>query len=435
MKIKGIGLGYGTFFSLCLVSLLTLTALAHAKNEFKLKLGAKGQICLKCHESFKKTIKSRYVHPLVKKRECTGCHLPHTSDHKGLLTADSTQLCSNCHRQVLPEKALSTHQTVIQGNCEACHDAHGSNNRFILSKSGNELCLDCHQERGDIMSNLRFKHKSVAQGKGCLNCHNPHASTKADHLLKTEIPSLCNKCHESGKLTFKRTHMNYPVANSNCVSCHNPHGSNTRGAVFDVAHEAVTKRKCTACHQKGASLKTRRPATELCKECHKKMVDQTFNKSSVHWPLVDNVGCLNCHEPHATKEPKLMKGPVTSVCGECHSDTVELQELSKENPKNENLCEPVKSGNCVACHSPHASDSVLLVRQESFSSDVCADCHDWKKHSTHPIGEKFVDQRNKNLTLDCLSCHTGCGTGNNPFMLPFNTTYELCVQCHAERKR
>jgi predicted CXXCH cytochrome family protein len=435
MKEKGKAIGCIGLLSLAVLSSLVLAAPAHAKNEFKLKLGAKGHICLKCHEGFRETLKSRFLHPLVKKRECTGCHVPHASDHKGLLTAGSTQLCSNCHRKLSPKNALSTHEAVLQGNCKACHDSHGSNNRFILSKSGNELCLDCHKATAENVSKVRFKHESVEQAKGCLNCHDPHASTKSDHLLKTEVPALCHKCHETGKLTFRRTHMNYPVADSNCVSCHNPHGSNNRGIVFDVAHASVTERKCTACHQKATSLKTRRPATELCKGCHKKMVEQTFGQNRVHWPLLDNVGCLNCHEPHASKEQKLMKGPEISVCGECHSDTVELQELSKENPKNKNLCEPVKSGNCTTCHSPHASDNVLLVTQESISFDICAGCHNWEHHSTHPIGEKIIDQRNRNLRVDCLSCHSGCGTGNKPFMLPFNTTYELCVQCHVEEKR
>ena len=42
MKIKGIHFGYGTLFWLCLMSLLTFAVPAHSKNEFKLKLGAKG---------------------------------------------------------------------------------------------------------------------------------------------------------------------------------------------------------------------------------------------------------------------------------------------------------------------------------------------------------------------------------------------------------
>lgn len=438
MKIKGVNLRYTTLFSLCIIISLIIAAPAYSKGEFKLKAGAKGKICLKCHETFKETLKRRYVHPLLKKGECTGCHVPHTSSHKKLLTAGSNKLCQNCHTEVLPEKARSTHGIVVEGNCKNCHDSHGSDNKSILIKSGNGLCLDCHKDMSDNVGNLRFKHKSLDKGKGCLNCHNPHASAKSNFLLERDVPFLCMKCHKTNKLTFKRQHMNYNVAKSNCNSCHDPHGSNTRGIIFDVAHAGVAKRKCTECHQKPTApnpLKTKKQTTELCRECHKDMVAQTFNKNRVHWPLVDNVGCLNCHSPHATKQQKLLKGSIVDVCGKCHSDTVKLQEWSINNPKNKKLCEPVKTGNCISCHSPHASDNVLLITQPSITADLCGRCHEWQTHSTHPIGEKVIDPRDKNLTMGCLSCHKACGTGNKPDMLTFDTTYELCIQCHPERRR
>jgi len=438
MKIKGVHLRSATLFSFCIIFSFIIAAPAYSKGEFKLKAGARGKICLKCHETFKKTLKSRYVHPLLKKGECTGCHVPHTSSHKNLLNADTTKLCYECHKKVLPENARSAHQVVVEANCNKCHNSHGSNNKFILIKSGNELCFDCHKDISDNIKNVRFKHKSLEKDKGCLNCHNPHASVKSNSLLRNSMPALCIKCHKTNKSTFKRQHMNYPVAKSDCSSCHNPHGSNVRGAIFDVAHAAVTERKCDKCHQKPSSpnpLKIKKQTTQLCRECHRDMVAQTFNKNRVHWPLVDKVGCLNCHSPHATKQQKLLKGPVANVCGTCHSDTVELQEWSINNPKNDRLCEPVKTGNCITCHSPHASDNVLLMTQKSISVDLCGRCHEWETHSTHPIGEKFVDIRDKNLSVTCLSCHRACGTGNNPAMLTFSSTYELCIQCHIERRR
>ncbi len=232
MKIKGVHLRSATLFSLCIIFSFIMVAPAYSKGEFKLKAGAKGKICLKCHETFKETLKSRYVHPLLKKGECTGCHVPHTSSQKNLLTADTTKLCSKCHKKVLPENARSAHKVVVEGNCNKCHNSHGSNNKFILTKSGNELCFDCHKDISDNIKNVRFKHKSLEKDKGCLNCHDPHASAKSNFLLEKTVPSLCIKCHKTNKSTFKRQHMNYPVAKSDCSSCHDPHGSNTRGIVL-----------------------------------------------------------------------------------------------------------------------------------------------------------------------------------------------------------
>jgi len=433
MKIKAIKFGHAALFLLFTVSFLFYGAPAHSKNEFKLKLGAKGQTCLKCHETFNETLKNRFVHPLLKKGECIGCHVPHTSSHKSLLKADKAKLCYNCHKEVLPENVLSSHEVVVEGNCNSCHDSHGSNNKFILLKSGNELCFDCHKDKSADFRNVRFKHKSLENGKGCLNCHDPHSSAKSSSLLESRAPSLCLKCHQTNKESFAKKHMNYPVTTADCTSCHNPHGSNNRGLIFDVAHAAVTEGKCTECHQKPISLETKKKTTQLCRECHQDMVDKTFNKNRVHWPLLDKVGCVNCHDPHATKEKKLLKGSIVKVCGRCHGDTVQLQEWSIKSAKDERICEPVKKGNCIACHSPHAADNVLLIREQDVNFALCGRCHEWETHSTHPIGEKFIDIRAKNLSLTCLSCHRACGTGNNPAMLTFTTTHELCIQCHVER--
>lgn len=437
MKVKSMNLRYNILFSTFVIVALIFVAVVYSEDKFKLKPGAKGKICLNCHETFQKKLKSLFVHPLLKTGECSGCHNPHTSSHKNLLISDTNKLCSSCHKKVIPQKARSTHKVVVEGNCVKCHNPHASNNKFILIKAGNELCFDCHKDIGDTIKKVQFKHEPVEKEKGCLNCHNPHASAKFNFILKNDVPSLCIECHKTDKPTFTRKHMNYPVANTNCSSCHNTHGSNRKGIIYDNAHTPVAEKKCKQCHKEPTSqfpLMTKKQGVELCRECHNDMIDEIFNKNRVHWPLVDKIGCLNCHSAHAAKQKKLLTGSIINLCGECHSDTVELQEISKNNPKNPNLCEPVKEGNCISCHSPHASDNILLAPQPSFSFDICGSCHEWQTHSTHPIGEDIIDQRNKNLITDCLSCHRACGTGNKPKMMHFKTTYDMCIQCHIEYK-
>ena len=94
---------------------------------------------------------------------------------------------------------------------------------------------------------------------------------------------------------------------------------------------------------------------------------------------------------------------------------------------------PIQEGDCEACHSSHAADSDFLLKQSS-TIDLCQSCHDWSKHSNHPMGPKVLDTRNKNLTLQCLSCHLSHGSGYR-YLGPFPTVTDLCVQCHKQYKR
>jgi predicted CXXCH cytochrome family protein len=115
------------------------------------------------------------------------------------------------------------------------------------------------------------------------------------------------------------------------------------------------------------------------------------------------------------------------TCGGCHGDTIKRQQLSPTKH------EPIKDGNCTACHDPHASNAPLMMANPSII-EGCGACHDWLKHSSHPMGEKFLDPRNKNLTIQCLSCHRAHGT-EYLHMMPYPTTSDLCTKCHEKFKR
>ena len=94
---------------------------------------------------------------------------------------------------------------------------------------------------------------------------------------------------------------------------------------------------------------------------------------------------------------------------------------------------PVDGGMCTTCHSPHGASGTFLIDQPSVN-ELCTTCHDYAQHSQHPIGEKAVDPRNKNLRVDCLSCHKGHGTEFKRMLLAA-TNLELCTQCHKKYGR
>jgi len=419
---------------------------AQTQNKFRLKPDAGGKGCVNCHDNFKDTLKRQFVHTPVKTGQCTGCHDPHTSSHGKLLEEEPNKICSKCHEGLIPAKARSIHKVVLEGNCVKCHDPHGAANKYNLLKAGNDLCFDCHKDMGAKLAKVKFRHSPVE--KGCTTCHDPHGSTKSDHLLRNDTVALCLSCHKANSPTFAKQHMDYPVANARCTECHDAHGSNRGGILFDNVHSPVERKMCGQCHEGPASpdpLKTKKSGFELCRGCHSTMMNETLGKKHIHWPLLEKNGCLNCHQAHASPNKGLLNGDSKTVCGKCHGDTMAVQQKLAVKEKEEAAAAkgevikgalthvPVQQGNCFACHSPHGSDRTLLLKGPS-NVELCGTCHDWLKHTSHPMGEKTLDLRNKNLKVDCLSCHRAHGTGYR-YIIPFPTVTDLCTQCHKQYRR
>lgn len=418
---------YRLLSALLLLSLLSLPA-AGAENKFRLRPGAEGKICLTCHTTFQDKLKNPFVHTPVKAGNCIGCHSPHTSAHGKFLAADTNRICVKCHATRIPEKAVSVHKPVAEGSCVKCHDPHGAPNKSNLLRPGNAVCLECHKELGERAAAAKFKHNPVE--KGCVNCHDPHASTVSERLLKDKVPSLCLRCHDTTKLIFRKQHMDYPVAEARCTMCHNPHGSDRKSLLYDQVHSPFAKKMCNQCHAGPSSaspLQLQKKGFELCKGCHSSMINTTFSNNRVHWALLDQTGCLNCHTPHTSDQPALLKKPMTATCGQCHKDTVErIKSAQSKHP-------PVQEGMCTVCHSPHASEQLYLLNQPSVI-EVCKTCHDFQKHSAHPLGPNVVDPRNRNVRVACTSCHRAHGNEYKK-MLHFPTSTELCTNCHTQLKR
>lgn len=397
-----------------------------AQEKFKLKPGAKGKVCLGCHVTFEETMKNPFVHTPVRAGECSGCHNPHTAGHANLLDAGADKVCSRCHT-VLPPAAKSSHKVVADGACTVCHDPHAAKNRNNLLKAGNELCYTCHPAMRDRVEKAKFRHKPAAQS--CLNCHGPHASAGAPALLRKAVPDLCTGCHRTDGQLFVKQHQAYPVASSDCTSCHDPHGSARGGILYDTVHKPVAGRMCSQCHDEPAAGKPvtlKKSGVDLCKGCHSTMVASLLDRNHVHAPVLSQAACLSCHTPHASTGKGLLKASAAEVCGSCHADTIDRQTRSQTKHA------PITEGNCTACHQPHASDATFLLGQPVI--ETCGNCHDWQKHSTHPLGEKVRDRRNKNLSVQCLSCHSAHGTDFKTMIL-YPTVSELCTQCHVEYRR
>lgn len=214
------------------------------------------------------------------------------------------------------------------------------------------------------------------------------------------------------------------AAEINCLTCHK------KLSVGKSVHQALSM-GCPACHSGidartvphkktntlAKGLSSEQP--DLCYGCHEK---ELFAKKNVH-PAID-MGCTGCHNPHSSKNVRLLVSEVPALCLTCHD---------KAGFSRKNVHPPVASGDCTTCHSPHSSDMIALLAKKPV--EVCLQCHpDSAEHGNHAprSGDKEPeDPTQPGRPFYCGSCHNPHST-NSPTLFKFNaqSMSELCVNCH-----
>jgi predicted CXXCH cytochrome family protein len=89
------------------------------------------------------------------------------------------------------------------------------------------------------------------------------------------------------------------------------------------------------------------PKEELCFRCHRLRVEKKY----VHGPLASG-GCLVCHDPHASRYPRLLVSDSDSFCFHCH----EAERVARIEGH------AGLQGGCTQCHDAHASDERFLLK-------------------------------------------------------------------------
>ena len=150
-----------------------------------------------------------------------------------------------------------------------------------------------------------------------------------------------------------------------------------------------------------------------------------WNKSlkMSHHPIQEGkVVCSDCHNPHGSVGPKLLKEvTVNQTCYNCHAE--------KRGPM---LYEhqPVRE-DCMTCHTPHGSNNQRLLRERP--PYLCLDCHGGTDTSTghnsnlfgtnfQPGGSNFAAGSGvmQMLNRGCVNCHSQIHGSNSPGGRAFN---------------
>jgi DmsE family decaheme c-type cytochrome len=166
----------------------------------------------------------------------------------------------------------------------------------LTPDSTTSLCTTCHADAHALNLFERDPHRDA--GLACTACHQVHDNPRLGLLIKDET-TMCFSCHQSQKSDFAMpTH--HPVIEGvvRCSDCHLSVAQSAKQHVPSGPSET-----CTLCH---AVFQGPYPFE------HQAAVDYSTEEG----------GCLNCHAPHGSPNPRLLKqpyqGPDFALCTQCH---------------------------------------------------------------------------------------------------------------------
>lgn len=183
---------------------------------------------------------------------------------------------------------------------------------------------------------------------------------------------------------------------SNCIECHADH---TTG---DYVHAALN-RGCISCHKidnhDDASFVSVQPKeSNDCRECHKAVLVR-----HTHFPYASGM-CTRCHEPHAARNPRLLRTKVNDLCLDCHLQS-KAKNASRYVPTIELTVDrrfghpyarhPVNGAqdpitgvemSCISCHLAHGGNKLHQLKmgseipedalnQNTETRGMCEKCH------------------------------------------------------------
>jgi DmsE family decaheme c-type cytochrome len=275
-----------------------------------------------------------------------------------------------------------------------------------LILKGDAKCTRCHsvEDNPDLFAIGKTRHGTVADGRTptCTSCHGESEA----HVNKREASGGKTRPHPD-RYFSKQSVTPIEERNAACLTCHE---RDTRRFHWMGSTHQSRDVACTSCHQIHTAhdrVRDRRTQPDVCFTCHREQRTQ-INKPSHHPIPEGKMGCSDCHNPHGSVGPKLMKrDSVNETCYTCH--------MEKRGPFV-HVHEPVAE-DCSNCHNPHGTTAEnLLKARPPF---LCHQCHT-------PHGAQVAQLRGQGQTSALISGTTSGKSGIN------YTQARGCVNCHTQ---
>ena len=273
---------------------------------------------------------------------------------------------------------------------------------WAADEVGAKLCQTCHDEedRPDI-SKTAHGFSADARVPDCISCHGPSPT----HAKK---PPGAPTQPKPDRLFSKASPLS---AHERSAACQNCHVNDTKRALWAGSQHDAADVACNSCHKvhdNKDAVRDRATQAEVCYTCHKEQRAQ-MNKPSHHPVPEGKMVCSDCHNPHGSAGPKLLKrDSVNDTCYTCHAE--------KRGPFVHQH-DPVAE-DCSNCHTVHGS--VVSPMLKTRAPMLCQQCH--TPHATGkvgaigvpPVGTSGKNTANLWQGRSCLNCHTQIQGSNNP---------------------
>jgi DmsE family decaheme c-type cytochrome len=234
------------------------------------------------------------------------------------------------------------------------------------------VCTRCHDESETkpILSIYQTKHGVKGDGRtpSCQTCHGEstaHLKGDPSSQQRPRPDFIFKKGVYAASGDKERADQ--------CLTCH----TGTKRHDWDGSQHQVNGLACNDCHkihQPVDPVRNRATQTEVCFTCHKEQRADS-HKISTHPIDAGKIICSDCHNPHGSTGPKLLKkNTVRETCFMCHADK-RGPFLFEHQPVSED---------CTNCHTPHGSNLTPLLK--SRPPFLCDDCHDGPHNSQANYG-------------------------------------------------
>jgi DmsE family decaheme c-type cytochrome len=268
---------------------------------------------------------------------------------------------------------------------------------------GDATCTTCHDESWPypVLEIGKTKHgvRGDSRTPTCASCHGESVEHRSN-------PGGAKPERMFGK------HAPTPVEQRSeaCLSCHR----GTARTHWEGSAHQVNLMACSDCHQIHTAtdgVLYKKTQTQVCFACHREQRADSY-KISTHPIQVGKVVCSDCHNPHGSPGPTMVKkNTVNETCFTCHAEK-RGPFLYEHQPVVEN---------CANCHTPHGSNlTPLLVSRAPW---LCQSCHDGQHSSENPVGRNAASNQagltnqspsNQALGRACLNCHSVIHGSNSP---------------------